>query len=62
MVEKELDKLVFRIEKLLLNAEMLGNYVGHPESFSLAFYSLLEDMQALGAVYNNLETPLQDLV
>jgi len=62
MAKQELDKLVFRIEKLLLSAEALNNFVGHPESFSLAFYSLLEDVQTLGAVYNSLETPLQDLV
>ncbi len=61
MERQELDRLIFCIEKLLLNAEALNNYVGTPESFSTAFYSLLDDVQSMGEIYNNLETPLRDL-
>lgn len=60
MEKQELDKLIFSIEKLLLTAEALNNYVGKPESFSTAFYSLLDDVQDMGEIYNNLETPLRD--
>ncbi len=58
---EKLDTLIFKLEKLFLIANCLGDHVGTPESFSLAFYALLDEIQDVENVYHHLETPLDDL-
>ncbi len=58
----KLDTLIFKLEKLFFIADCMSDRVGSPESFSLAFYALLDEIQGLETVYQQLETPLSELV
>ena len=48
---EKLDTLIFKLEKLFLIANCLGDHVGTPESFSLSFYALLDEIQDVENVY-----------
>ncbi len=61
MEKQELDVFIFKLEKLFLTANSYNNFVGAPESFSLPFYALLDEIQGLQQVYNGLAKPLNDL-
>lgn len=58
----KLDTLIFKLEKLFFITECMSDCVGSPESFSLAFYTLLDEIQTLEIIYQQLETPLNDFV
>jgi len=61
MDSQELDKLVFRLEKLFLTAKSYENIINSTD-FSLPFYALLDEIRKVEKVYNGLSTPLRDLV
>lgn len=61
MEEQELDAFIFKLEKLFLTADSYNNFVGAPESFSLPFYALLDEIRGLQQVYVGLALPLKDL-
>lgn len=61
MKNQELDKLVFRLEKLFLTAESYDNIV-NPSDYSLPFYALLDEIRDVEKVYEGLATPLRDLI
>lgn len=40
----KLDTLIFKLEKLFFITDCMSDRVGSPESFSLAFYALMDEI------------------